>query len=127
MAPDQRYTGIRRRLEAERAELQGQLDALSIENENQQDDNGSGHHYADDGTDLFLRERNIALRNNAADLLAQIDAALARMDAGEYGRCERCGREIDPERLEAKPYATMCIECQSAVEQGQGRAVGEGQ
>jgi len=117
MADNQQYAEIRRRLEAERAELQGQIEALSIANDDQQTDYGTGHHYGDDATELFLRERNLALNNNAADLIAQIDSALARMDAGEYGICDRCGREIGAERLEAKPYATLCIECQSAVEQ----------
>jgi DnaK suppressor protein len=120
MPTDHDYARIRRRLEAERAELQAGINTLSIGNENQQSDNGSSHHPGDDATELFLRERNLALHNNAADLISQIDTALARMDAGEYGRCARCGRQIDAERLEAKPYATMCIGCQVLIEQVQG-------
>ena len=46
--------------------------------------------------------------------LREIDAALARIEAGSYGRCERCGGTIDPERLEALPFATSCIGCASA-------------
>lgn len=117
MERDKELTRIRRRLEAERADLEGQIESLSIANEDQQTDYGSGHHYGDDATELQLREQNIALRNNAADLIGQIEAALERLDSGEYGTCARCGREINPERLEAKPYAILCIECQSLVEQ----------
>ena len=41
----------------------------------------------------------------------QIDAALARIEAGEYGICRDCGNEIDPRRLTALPYAVLCTEC----------------
>ncbi|NJN17656.1 MAG: conjugal transfer protein TraR [Oscillochloris sp.] len=107
---------IRTRLEQERHELMSQQDALSIQNENQASDYGAGQHGADDATELFMRERNIALRNNADDIIAQIDVALERLDEGSYGTCERCGQPIGEERLEALPYATRCITCQSIVE-----------
>jgi DnaK suppressor protein len=112
----QQTEAVRRRLERERANLQSDKDALVVENQNQQDDYGVGNHLADDATEVFLRERNIALNNNADDLIAQIDAALRRLDAGSYGICERCGRPVGAERLEALPYAAYCIECQSAAE-----------
>lgn len=41
----------------------------------------------------------------------EIDAALERLGHGSYGRCETCGREIDPERLEVLPAARQCVEC----------------
>ncbi len=107
---------VRRRLEQERANLQADKDALAAENQNQQDDYGVGNHLADDATEVFLRERNIALHNNADDLIAQIDAALQRLDGGSYGTCQRCGQPVGAERLEALPYAAYCIECQSLVE-----------
>ena len=43
--------------------------------------------------------------------VARIDAALARIAAGTYGRCARCGELIEPRRLEANPYAVQCTEC----------------
>ena len=43
----------------------------------------------------------------------QIEAAIGRIDADSYGKCETCGNEIDPKRLQALPYATDCIECAS--------------
>jgi len=48
--------------------------------------------------------------------ILQIDAALARIDAGEYGVCRDCGGAIDPRRLEALPYALLCRECASLRE-----------
>ncbi len=54
--------------------------------------------------------------------IAQIDAALARLDAGTYGTCRDCGGEIDPRRLEALPYAMLCRECASQGERAPGGA-----
>ncbi|MEO8477927.1 MAG: TraR/DksA C4-type zinc finger protein [Actinomycetota bacterium] len=48
-----------------------------------------------------------ALRSNLRD----VERALAKMDAGTYGTCERCGGAIGPERLEALPWALLCIDC----------------
>lgn len=57
------------------------------------------------------RSRLISLVQALRSNLAEVDRALARLDAGTYGRCERCGREIDPERLGALPWAPLCIDC----------------
>ncbi|WP_243076568.1 TraR/DksA C4-type zinc finger protein [Microbacterium sp. SS28] len=46
-------------------------------------------------------------------VVEQITAALNRLDAGTYGGCTRCGRQITPARLEALPHAAACIDCQS--------------
>ncbi len=45
-----------------------------------------------------------------------IDSALSRIELGKYGICLKCGKKIPRERLEALPYALMCVECQSADE-----------
>lgn len=116
MVQNEAIVNIRARLEHERASLQGDIEALAAENQAQQDDYGVGNHVADDATEVFTRERNLALRSNAQDLLAQVDAALQRLDEGTYGICARCGQEIAPDRLEALPYAIYCITCQSQVE-----------
>ncbi|HJZ46691.1 MAG TPA: TraR/DksA C4-type zinc finger protein [Roseiflexaceae bacterium] len=116
MIQKEAFVNIRARLEHERATLRSDIEALAIDNQAQQDDYGVGNHIADDATEVFTRERNIALRNNAQDLLAQVNAALDRLDQGRYGICARCGQEIAPDRLEALPYAIYCIKCQSLVE-----------
>ena len=51
--------------------------------------------------------------------IAQIDAAIARIDVGEYGLCRDCGQEIDPRRLAALPYALLCTECATRHERSQ--------
>lgn len=67
---------------------------------------------------VFEQQRDLALRDRAVQHLAQVDAAVARLDDGTYGRCIRCGRDIPPERLEALPWAAHCIECQTAIDRG---------
>ncbi|RKS90149.1 TraR/DksA family transcriptional regulator [Microbacterium sp. AG790] len=56
-------------------------------------------------------QRIDALRRSVLDERAEVDAALARMDAGTYGICVVCGNVIAPGRLEARPMATTCIDC----------------
>jgi RNA polymerase-binding protein DksA len=71
---------------------------------------------ADDAEMAFEAERNRAVVDNDQLLLAQVEAALERLEAGTYGKCVRCGKDINPRRLEALPYATLCIDCQAAAE-----------
>jgi DnaK suppressor protein len=65
-------------------------------------------------THVFEQQRDIALRDKARVQLEAVMAALARLDAGTYGTCTNCGRPIATERLEAIPWAELCIECQRA-------------
>ena len=58
--------------------------------------------------------------------IQQIDAALARLEAGEYGLCVDCEQEIDPRRLKALPYALLCAECATRRERGLVREMEEG-
>ena len=68
---------------------------------------------------VFEQQRDLALRERALQHLAQVDAALARLRDGSFGRCARCGRAIAPDRLEALPWAAHCIDCQTAIDRGQ--------
>jgi DnaK suppressor protein len=67
---------------------------------------------------VFEQQRDLALREKNDHQLAAVVAALARLDAGTYGTCVRCGRPIAPARLEALPWAAHCIDCQRAVGHG---------
>ena len=75
MIRQEAFAGIRKRLEDERANLRDEIASLVIDNQSQQDDYGVGNHLADDATEVFTRERNLALRSNAQDLLVQVEAA----------------------------------------------------
>ena len=73
---------------------------------------GAGDDQADAGTKTFEREHEISILSNKKDLLDQTHRALERIDAGTYGACENCGKQIGKLRLqEANPRATMCMPC----------------
>lgn len=112
---------LRRLLEEEREtylrqarDLAAEAEALASEREpgDTQFDEESG-----EGDTLNIeRERDLALSASARQAVEEIDRALARMDARTYGVCERCGKKISVARLEALPYAALCIECKSREE-----------
>lgn len=62
------------------------------------------------------RSRTIAVVQALRSNLRDVERALAKMDAGTYGVCERCGKPIGDERLDAIPWAILCIDCKRAVE-----------
>ena len=76
------------------------------------------NHLADTATVTYDREMDYTLEENSEAVLAAIDAALRRIEDGTYGTCQRCGNPIAPERLEALPYAELCIDCKRRVERG---------
>jgi DnaK suppressor protein len=65
---------------------------------------------------VFEQQRDLALRDRNRAHLAQVEAALARLDEGTFGLCLRCQAPIAPERLEAIPWAGHCIDCQRIVD-----------
>ena len=105
--------GYRRRLEAELAELRGQRADLEESTEASLADAtgevGFDEEFADAGSFTFERERDLSLVDNAKDLIDKVEHALGRIDAGRFGRCEACGGAIEAERLDALPYATLCL------------------
>jgi RNA polymerase-binding protein DksA len=70
------------------------------------------NHLADTATETYDRELDYSLEENSEHVLADIDAALKRIEGGTFGVCTDCGSQIPEERLEARPWATLCIECQ---------------
>jgi DnaK suppressor protein len=71
------------------------------------------------GSDNFAQEMTLNLLGSEKDVLDQIQAALNRIDVGAYGLCEECGKEIPKARLEAIPYAALCVHCSSQREREQ--------
>jgi RNA polymerase-binding protein DksA len=82
---------------------------------------GFDQHPGDVATELYDRELEYTLQDGEQALLVRIDRALGRIDDGTYGTCERCGKEIPEERLEARPWAELDIDCQREVERAVGR------
>ena len=79
---------------------------------------GADNHLGDMATVTFDRELDEGLEEGAIQTLAQIDRALAWLDEGSYGVCERCGKPIAEERLQARPWATLCIDDQRLADRG---------
>jgi RNA polymerase-binding transcription factor DksA len=95
---------VRQRIEALTAELAGIIDAAAA-------DPPDDEHDVEGASVGFERARVSALLNAERRRLGELDQAAARLDRGEYGMCEGCGRPIPPERLEALPAATRCVDC----------------
>jgi DnaK suppressor protein len=114
----------RRKVEIERdvSYMADEMRSIGIE---QDDENGSlGNHIAEDGSSVAEAERIVTVTEDFQDILAQVNAALERMNAGTYGVCLRCGKRIAAARLEAFPYVSYCIECQSIIEREQALRAG---
>ena len=75
-------------------------------------------HLADHASDLLDRELDESLGENADHVVAEIDEALVQIEAGTYGTCRVCGAAIPEERLEAIPYATLCLDDRRRLERG---------
>jgi len=75
-------------------------------------------HLADHASDLVDLELDQTLGENAVNVIAEIDNALARIDEGTYGTCAICGAPIPVERLDAVPYATLCLDDKRRQELG---------
>ena len=74
---------------------------------------------ADMAANAYTKELLMSMSTNDRQLLDSIDAALARIAEGEYGKCINCGEAIQEKRLEAVPWARHCIRCQDLIERGQ--------
>lgn len=75
-------------------------------------------HIADHASDMMDRELDVTLEGHAEELVRAIDDALGRIADGTYGLCLSCHGRIPDERLDAVPYATLCIECKRREERG---------
>ncbi len=104
----------------ERQRTVNAIEYLHTETEGAIEDNEeeipSGNHPADLAGPTLDREIDYTLGENSEQVLREIDEALARIDAGTFGTCDRCGRPIAEARLEAMPYATKCIDCKRLEE-----------
>ncbi len=115
---------VRQRLEAERARLQRDVyertegSEVVTPTDPLSDAGGLQSYEADDADAMSDTERNQAITRNTEEILSQVNAAIQRLDAGTYGICENCGKPINPRRLEALPYATLCRDCQDAADAG---------
>ena len=115
----------RKRLEEERERLQGIADDLQRERDESVSDTGGelssfDQHPGDSGTETFEMEKNVSLLEQVEYELTEIDAAFQRLERGDYGKCQACGRPIGDARLEAMPATRFCVEDQAKAERQAG-------
>jgi len=88
----------------------------------QRDDSGDISAFTDHPADISAesdeREKMATLLSRETELLKELDTALERVRSGVYGKCEGCGADISPARLQALPFATFCVKCQTETEKG---------
>lgn len=100
----------------EKAKLTKELESLE-----QKIDTPSGTfaypwHMADLGTETADKEEESIIATSIGDRLLLIDEALEKLRNNTYGKCEKCGKRIEKERLKVKPYARLCIKCKEMEE-----------
>ena len=103
---DQDYSALREMLLAKKAELIARLDRVKANVRRGYDADSKER-----AKELEDSEVVDALGNEARLEIAQISEALSRIDSGEYGTCDECGSAIDVARLDAHPFAQLCIDC----------------
>jgi len=106
--------GIRGALEAERDELVGQLDQLTAAPRDPMAAVGFGKRVGEGTTQAVERIAQVDAARNLDAKRRDVERALGKLDDGSYGVCDRCGAPIATERLDAIPWAVLCMSCASA-------------
>ncbi len=106
-------THFRKILESVKAELSEEIDRTVHTMQDEATVFADPNDRASQESDMALELRN---RDRERKLIKKIDETIARIDANEYGYCESCGVEIGLKRLEARPTATLCIDCKTLDE-----------
>ena len=116
---DDRHDELKQVLEARLFELSTEYDEAVVSLTDLQRSrvaDGAGDDQADTGTKTFEREQELSLVHGLRERVQQVEHALARLDEGKYGSCERCGNPIPTARLEAFPSVTLCVSCKQIEE-----------
>ena len=109
--PQETFKKVKRLLQRQKREIEANLKSI------EKDDPVKGDGLAETsepGTDSWMADvhgRAEALRGNLLTLLSRTKKSLANLRSGKYGKCENCGKQIEPQRLTAMPTATLCLSC----------------
>ena len=113
---------FRTALTDERSRIEAAIEYLhretpgSLEDETEEMLGGSDNHLGDAAAGTLDREIDYTLEGHSEQVLEQIEAALGRIEDGTFGTCTNCGKPIAEDRLEARPWANLCIDCQRNAE-----------
>jgi DnaK suppressor protein len=111
-------TVARARLEKLLAELEASLEVVQGSGGDTGELTTVDQHPADSGSNLVTADREEATVETLRAQQERVREALERLDAGTYGECVDCGKQLPDERLEARPEAARCVDCQQRAEAG---------
>jgi RNA polymerase-binding transcription factor len=113
MRKDIDFDQFKKELETQKTTFKQRLDQ---ETKSLQAYSDSNPDFLDAATKLEAQERKVGSIKYSRGRLAQIEAALRRLEDGKFGICTRCGNDIDIDRLRAKPHAKYCVKCKKITE-----------
>ena len=114
------FDQLRSRLEGEQKRLLGELEQLEA-NGRPTEERREGSPFGkreEEATESFELEKRLALEKQIRDHLAGVGHALDKFEKGTYGLCDGCGQPIAPDRLEALPQASLCVDCKAKDAKG---------
>ena len=106
---------LRTKLEHDRAQVLERMELLRADSEDASETR-EGSPFGkreEEATETFEFEKRMVLESSLRATLSEIDHALEKFEAGTYGKCENCGQDIEQERLEARPQASLCMGCKA--------------
>ena len=117
------FSILQSRLESERKRLNAELEQLMgyMGSAGERREGSPFGKREDEAVESAELEKRMALQQRILDQLAETDHALEKLEDGTYGRCDRCGKAIDPARLEALPQASLCLKCKAEVKDAKGK------
>jgi RNA polymerase-binding protein DksA len=106
---------LRARLESERKRLVEEMEQIksSMRPADERREGSPFGKREEEATESYELERRLTLEKSIREQLASVENALQKFEDGTYGLCDNCGKPIPPERLEALPQATLCLDCKA--------------
>jgi DnaK suppressor protein len=112
-----RYKNIQEQLENEHKRLAGELTQVqtSASSSEERREGSPFGKREEEATETLELEKRLTLENRIRREIATVDHALDKFEKGTYGICDNCGKPINPERLEARPQASLCMNCKALL------------
>ena len=112
-----KYTGLQTLLESEHKRLSEELEKVqtSASSSEERREGSPFGKREEEATETLELEKRLALENRIRQEISGIEHALDKFEKGTYGLCDNCGKPIDPERLEALPQASLCVNCKAML------------
>ncbi len=106
---------LRSRLESMRKRLNEEMEQLksTVRPADERREGSPFGKREEEATESFELEKRLTLEKRIREQLAEVEHALQKFEDGTYGKCDNCGQPIPPDRLEALPQASLCLNCKA--------------